>query len=346
MSSMKTTVIIMMLIAVATTAFAQDPLFSQTWHSPVYTNPALAGTAKSDWRVAAVYRQQWMRIPGGMRHISLSAEKQFREQRIGFSLLMNHSNEGYLKTNGVYGVLNKEVELNDNAYLNFAVAAGRTWRVVDPGDFLFADQIDRNGPVPGRSSGIEGLGSGGTGFTDISPGIVLTWRSIMIGGAVHHLYNNDQGLFGDKNQLLPRRYTAHVNVLLDLDADDALAPKIKPGVFLNVQGKSTFLKMGALAFLPAWGVELSGWYNNNTGFSQGQSFSLGVNIRLGKSRNAYNSEAGGSVQYGFSFDREMANALPQRTFGSLEAGAIYEHSNDECPKPYGGNLKKYPWAFL
>ena len=58
------------------TANAQDPELSQYYAAPVYTNPAMAGTAVCNYgaagRVALNYRNQWPGLPGTFRSFAAS----------------------------------------------------------------------------------------------------------------------------------------------------------------------------------------------------------------------------------------------------------------------------------
>ena len=39
--------------------FAQDPVFSQAYLSPINLNPAATGAGEHDLRVSAIYRRHW-----------------------------------------------------------------------------------------------------------------------------------------------------------------------------------------------------------------------------------------------------------------------------------------------
>src|SRR5690606_35637327 len=55
-------------------AGAQDIHFSQFFETPVLRNPALAGIFTGDYRVQAVYRDQWRSVTDGYKTVSLNGE--------------------------------------------------------------------------------------------------------------------------------------------------------------------------------------------------------------------------------------------------------------------------------
>ncbi|MBL7729151.1 MAG: PorP/SprF family type IX secretion system membrane protein [Dinghuibacter sp.] len=338
---------IVVFILTGTGVNAQDPLFSQYYHTPLYSNPAFCGTGKNAWRFTGALRFEWVRIPSTMRTISLGAEKQIRDINAGVGLLLNHNNEGFVKRNSIHGIYCQGVDLSERSSVYLAAQYGLVWRNVDLTDFLFADQIDRFGPNPYIVSGIESTPSGGDFFSDVSGGLVFTYNNIMLGAAAQHFYNTDQGMFGDQGRLLKPRFTAHFNLLLDTDEYDEASLKIKPAVIYNTQGSSKSLLAGTLMTIRGGWVEIGAWYHNNLSVQKGHRFSVGANFKLGQYKHNYNGDPVKNVRAGVLIEREIANGLGRRTLGSLEMGGVYEVNTDsDCPKPYkGGDLRKYPWAF-
>ena len=58
----KNLLILFLSVAVANTATAQDPNFSQFFASPLTLNPALTGKFDGVYRIAGNYRNQWPTI--------------------------------------------------------------------------------------------------------------------------------------------------------------------------------------------------------------------------------------------------------------------------------------------
>ena len=86
-----------------TMANAQDPVYTQTFMSPIYLNPAATGCGDYDVRVSGIYRRQWWSIPSTMNFMAFSVDKFMPSIHTGVGLIATHSTEGYLTKNGIYG---------------------------------------------------------------------------------------------------------------------------------------------------------------------------------------------------------------------------------------------------
>src|ERR1700712_1753195 len=62
------------LMLIATTSMAQDLHFSQFFEAPLLRNPSLAGIFTGDYRLQAVYRDQWNSVTDGYRTGSVNGE--------------------------------------------------------------------------------------------------------------------------------------------------------------------------------------------------------------------------------------------------------------------------------
>src|SRR5215471_7623011 len=60
MKTRKHTAMIVGMLLLLRSAFAQDPSFSQFFSSPLNINPALTANINADWRVISNFRDQWI----------------------------------------------------------------------------------------------------------------------------------------------------------------------------------------------------------------------------------------------------------------------------------------------
>src|SRR5687767_14873776 len=67
-----------LLLAMVCCVNAQDQLFTQFYHSPLYLNPAFTGCGKSDFRASFTSRLQWMNLPSPLRSHTLAIDKYFQ----------------------------------------------------------------------------------------------------------------------------------------------------------------------------------------------------------------------------------------------------------------------------
>ena len=72
---MKKIILICFAVFVGLITKAQvDPHFSQYYVYPSWLNPALTGAIDGDYRVSAIYRNQWGNIANGFSTIGLSGD--------------------------------------------------------------------------------------------------------------------------------------------------------------------------------------------------------------------------------------------------------------------------------
>lgn len=82
--------------------YAQDPVYSQPYLTPINLNPAATGTGDYDLRVSAIFRRHWWSIPSQMNYMAFSVDKFLPSISSGVGLLATKTDEGYLKKTGLY----------------------------------------------------------------------------------------------------------------------------------------------------------------------------------------------------------------------------------------------------
>src|SRR5688572_27123553 len=102
---------------------AQDPEFSQFYAAPVYTNPAMAGTAfcgrNAAGRMSVNYRNQWPSLPGTFRSFNASYDQHHEKIGGGIGLMATYdrAGAGLLTTSTVSGVYSYLFRLNHSFFL-------------------------------------------------------------------------------------------------------------------------------------------------------------------------------------------------------------------------------------
>ena len=81
------------------TLWSQDPIFSQFFNTPLYSNPASLGMDGSITATAA-YRNQWSKVPGGFttKYLSVESFEPCLPGAVGMSVWQDTEGEGVLKT--------------------------------------------------------------------------------------------------------------------------------------------------------------------------------------------------------------------------------------------------------
>src|SRR5215831_16932070 len=118
MTSLHRHITILLLFA-AFTARSQDIHFSQFYETPLLRNPALAGIFSGDYRVQAIFRDQWNSFTDAYRTGSLNAEykwpigKQDDYFTTGLEIFYDKAGTAALETTELLPAINYHKSLSD-----------------------------------------------------------------------------------------------------------------------------------------------------------------------------------------------------------------------------------------
>ena len=128
---------------------AQDPELTQFYAAPVYTNPALAGSAVCAYgaagRVSLNYRNQWPNLPGTFRSFCASWDQHIPSVGGGLGAMVFHdiAGSGLLTSTTVSGVYSYLLPLDrGRMYMRFGLQGSITNKSINFGRLKFADQIN------------------------------------------------------------------------------------------------------------------------------------------------------------------------------------------------------------
>src|SRR5699024_885392 len=124
---------------------AQDIHFSQFYESPLLRNPALAGVFTGDYRISAVYRNQWNSVTIPYQTGALSGEVKFpigkKDDYLTGGLQLDYDVAGtsHFQTTQVLPVINyhKSLSGSRNMYLSIGFMGGFTQRQFNPDNLTF-----------------------------------------------------------------------------------------------------------------------------------------------------------------------------------------------------------------
>lgn len=113
-------------------ANSQDIHFSQFFETPLLRNPALAGIFKGDYRIQAVYRDQWRSVTDGYKTGSLNGEYKMPIGKmddfitVGGQILFDRAGTAALTQTSVLPVVNyhKSLSAERNRYLSLGFMGG------------------------------------------------------------------------------------------------------------------------------------------------------------------------------------------------------------------------------
>ena len=243
----------------ASTASAQDPVFSQHTAAPVYTNPALAGLFEGDLRVVANYREQWGAPLGGqpLRTMAASGEMRFEMGgrdyfAVAANVLQDEGGQSAFTVTraGLGMAVQKYLDGGrgrDATYLGFGARAGYGQHRLSDDGLWFSSDFDSTSLSVTRDGGNLPPGFTGAtrGYLDVSGGVNLSVvrrdYSVFAGVAAHHLNRPNVSFLYDQRTTLATRFSAM------LGGEWLLRDELRvlPSATYQVQGPAHRLTAGA-----------------------------------------------------------------------------------------------------
>lgn len=241
--------ILFLVVAVVSICFgaqAQDPHFSQFYANPLYTNPALAGTAVCP-RFSLSYRNQW---PGldAFKTFTASYDQHFDFLSGGIgAMIMSDAQSDFYRTNTAALIYSLRLKLARDVFFNIAAQASLTNRSLDWDQLAFPDMIDpRYGFI--YTTMAERPGDLSHTYFDVAAGMVVYGENWFVGASAANLLRPDDG-FMSYNRI-PIRFTANAGMRFNLARDQRRtnaffgAPIISPNVIYSYQGNFQMINYG------------------------------------------------------------------------------------------------------
>jgi type IX secretion system PorP/SprF family membrane protein len=200
---------------------AQDPAYSQFFASPVYLNPALAGSNVCP-RISLNHRNQWPGI--GNSYVTYSATyDQFVDKLnggIGVGITKDVAGEGNLNTTQINLDYAYRIKVSKKFEVSVALEGAYRQLGVDWNELTFSDQIDPQLGFVLPTDEQIGQYATNKGFADFSTGFMAFGSAnnnldYYFGIAAHHITQPDQGLISVSK--LPMKITANIGASFPLN---------------------------------------------------------------------------------------------------------------------------------
>lgn len=310
--------------ALFTTLKAQDPEFSQFYAAPVYTNPAMAGTAfcgrNSAGRVSINYRNQWPSLPGTFRTFNASYDQHVEKIGGGIGLMATYdrAGAGMLTTTSFSGVYAYVLPVNKHFFIRAGLQASFVNKTIDFNKLKFGDQIDptrgfvnpTQEPNPNNSIYYPNFGAGFLAYSE----------KFYAGFAVHNITQPVQSFYTNNDGIVPRRYTFHAGAVIPLDKKRFSQATISPNALFMIQQNFTQINFG---FYVNKGPIVTGlWYRQTLG-TYGNSDAIMVLLGFRKDR----------FKFGYSYDITVSSARSAAP-GSHEVSASVDWCLSERPRNF------------
>jgi len=278
-------------------AKAQDPELSQFYASPLYTNPALAGTGECNGggRASLNQRNQWPNLPGAYITTVASFDQHLDAigGGIGFVALRDVAGEGLLKTYQCSGIYSYQLNVSRDFTMRFGIEGQIIQRSVDMSKLLFEDMIDQTRGFVKSSQ--EQLASTNILTPNFNAGVVAYTKDFYFGFAAHNVIEPNQSFYGDPKSNLPRRYTAHGGMVVPLDKRRVAKSTFSPNILFMMQDQFSQLNAG---FYINRGPLVTGlWYRQTFGDFKNSDAAM---VLVGFRKDQFN--------FGYSFDLTVSSA--------------------------------------
>ncbi len=328
------------------TSFAQDIHFSQYYATPLVTNPANTGNIDGTFRIAGIYRNQWLSvIPGGTPYSTMGASFDmpilkgkigYDQMGVGLSVVNDRSAAGALTNLSVMAsfAYHKVLDSYNRHSLGLGIQGGIVQKRLDYSKLLFENQfVDTQvGFDPSSFNGEGGAGNSML-YADLQVGIL--WRSrlskfvsVYGGIAAAHLHRPKEEFLSTNDEInrLGIRYTANFGGELKLSTKMSILPSV-----LFMYQSSVFQVNGGAAF--AINID-----KDNTFYVGPWLRGTGNNVDafvIMAAYEMYGARVGVSYDVNLSDLRSATNSV-----GGIEVSLIYVHKEKNpdynptkfCPK--------------
>jgi type IX secretion system PorP/SprF family membrane protein len=291
---------------------AQDPQLSQFYASPIYTNPAFAGSSKKI-RFSSSARNQYIGLDQTYKTAvaTLDASLPKISSGLGLISMYDQAGDGFLSTTSLGVVYAYNLAINRFWNMNFGIQSEIRQRFYDFNRFTFGDQLDA---VRGRVF----LRSAETGinnniiFPNFAAGVLVYNEHLYAGIAVHNLIKPNQSFTSASTAepfVLPRRYTVHAggNITLKKARNEMNKVYLSPNFLFMSQREFYQLNIGT--YIKKQSLTFGMWYRQTSVNADALIFMAGLrfnNLRVGYSYDLTISKAStttvGSHEISFAVD--------------------------------------------
>lgn len=226
--------IVAVLIAFAgNTVFAQDIHFSQFYAAPIYLNPAKTGFFNGNYRLTAIYKNQWKSVTVPYQTISGSADFSVptgpdRKDMFGFGLMAfsDRAGDSHFTTTQFEGSLafNKCFDRYGHSYLGFGLQGGYVSSYLDYSLLTFDENFEGGATT-------ENFAYNSAGYPDVSAGLEWNYladkhKNFSLGLSMAHINEPVQTFMGDASSIVYRKISANASATLPVNAQISIYPKI------------------------------------------------------------------------------------------------------------------------
>jgi type IX secretion system PorP/SprF family membrane protein len=235
-----------------TLVFGQDYHFSQFYSSPLAFNPALTGNFAGDYRISAIYRNQWNGINSKFETSALGADMNFKggvlkKDMIGVGLYAYRDDLGdnifLAQSIALSGAYHHYLDVYKRHRLSGGVQVTFVQKSVNPEKLIFADQFEDYEFVPELATG-DAFTHTKINYVTLNLGIaysfIITPKTDVYTGLTVFQANTPKESFYSGSNRLNRRYANLSGMNYKLSDKVTISPKV---LYMN-QEKSQDINAG------------------------------------------------------------------------------------------------------
>lgn len=185
------------------TANGQDPIFSQSYATPLYLSPSFTGLTNGS-RASMSYRNQWPGVGNAFKSFALSYDQYLADYRSGIGLLMLRDDRGggILVTQDVGFLYSYEIPINNEIFVRPGIQFKYSERKIDPQKMVFYDNLGQQGEVlPGQVASFD---HEAYRKFDAAASAMIYSDNFWFGFTIDHLVKNNVS-FSDLETIVPMR---------------------------------------------------------------------------------------------------------------------------------------------
>jgi type IX secretion system PorP/SprF family membrane protein len=291
----------------------QDVAFSQFYASPVYLNPAMAGSSGCS-RIVANYRNQWPQMNQGYKTYGISYDRQIEKISggIGITVLSDNAGGGLVNTTSAGLMYAYRANLSRTISLSAAMQASIMQKKISWDKLAFGDMIDQRYGIIYQTK--EKRPAETRNFLDFCAGVFAYSRSMYGGFSINHLTRPDEAFIAEGTSRLPLKVTVHAGGIIELDKKPATfngeedATTLSPNILIQKQGQFNQFNIGSYFQKSVFVCGL--WYRGNIKNHKVSSDSFILLAGIQK----------GIFKFGYSYDMTISK-LSNETGGAHEISA-------------------------
>jgi len=291
----------------------QDPVFSQFYASPIYMNPAFAGSTNCS---RAVFNYRMVRSVENLHTANFSYDRYINRLYGGIGVIATTDQTNMLLSrNSIHGMYAYHLTVTSDFSINFGMQAGYIMNNVHWDKFVFPDP---NEPKPDNTWQHS---------VDFAAGILFYSDRFYGGVSAHHLHEPDVSIIDAGNAVLPMKLTGHLGMYFEPGSGDPRRRDdpdyyFSPNIVFQRQGEYDHLSAGM--YFGVKPVMLGIWYRHwfDRGDLAPNNFLValvGLNMddyRIGLSYDVSTTGLSGDIYTALELSLAFRFNCPQRNIGT------------------------------